>query len=308
MLTMSSSRGPAPALPFMNPIQQISIIQKQPVVVEQPINQNPPSLLQSMATAKSLEGQQTIQQQNIQQQVQPTMPQPLAQIELPKPTVQQSIPKQLEPYKPTLKKNGKHLVLDLDETLVHTFSPGDNFMMFIDILTDEQRKRIYSIQFEEGDLLIGYIRPYAEEFLKVAFAEFESVGVWSAGTSFYVHRIVEIVFKQQAPKFILSRDQCNELKVSNEEEPCRYKPLEVIYHRYPDHNEKNTMIVDDRHDICALNCMNNIRVPEFNLDSTNYQTRLKDRTLDILARWIQTDEFRNNTDVKLIKSKSPFKI
>lgn len=206
------------------------------------------------------------------------------------------------------KKNGKHLILDLDETLVHSFSPGDNLQNFIADLTDDQKKRIYNLKFQNGESLQGYIRPGAEEFLRVAFQEFESVGVWSAGTKEYVHLIVDTVFKEQRPIFILSRDQCNELRIRDETMPCRYKPLDVVYQRYPDHNEANTVIVDDRHDICALNCMNNIRIPEFQMDAGNFDTMTEDTTLLILAKWFQTPLFRSAADFRDIKGKSPFKI
>jgi hypothetical protein len=216
--------------------------------------------------------------------------------------------KKLSQIPPPSKKNGKHLILDLDETLVHTFGPYDDLHTMKDDMDDDQKKRIYSLKFSTGDTMQGYVRPHVEEFLRVAFAEFESVGVWSAGTKEYVNLIVDLVFRERRPAFVLSRDQCNELRVRDEAMPCRYKPLDVIYHKYPDHNETNTVIVDDRHDICALNCMNNIRVPEFNMDSTNYEAMLKDPTLLILAEWIQTPTFRQATDVRRIKSQSPFKI
>lgn len=209
---------------------------------------------------------------------------------------------------PREKKNGKHLVLDLDETLVHTFDEKDGLAEFVNYLTPEQRKRIYMIEFPGGDTLWGYVRPYAEEFLKVAFNEFESVGVWSAGTQYYVANIVQVIFKDQSPKFVMSRNQCNELKIKTEEIPCRYKPLEIIYRNHPDHTQGNTVIVDDRHDICALNCMNNIRIPEFNINNFNNSTMVNDITLLTLARWFQNPEFRDAPDVRLVKSRSPFKI
>lgn len=335
MLTMSNPMGMNASnqlamqiSPFASPMQQISIVQKPAasslsannnLLAEQIFNVRPETgVMTGTDWAKTMEGQFTTD-------LRPSMPVPLASnksIFEQQPQLNiQSVPaitpvnnrytsssSQALPYKPTLKKNGKHLILDLDETLVHTFGPEDQFMNFIEFLSEDQKKRLYSMKFPEGDILFGYIRPYAEDFLRVAFAEFESVGVWSAGTKYYVEKVVELIFKEQQPVFVLSRDQCNELKISDETEPCRYKPLDVIYHRYPDHNEKNTVIVDDRHDVCALNCMNNIRVPEFDLNSRNYQTRLKDRTLDILTRWIQTDEFRNNNNVPMIKGKSPFRI
>jgi hypothetical protein len=205
-------------------------------------------------------------------------------------------------------KNGKHLVMDLDETLVHTFDPKDNFEAFAEDLTDEQRSRIYVLRFPSGESLWGYVRPYAEDFLRVAFEEFDTVGVWSAGTSYYVNLIVQILFKDQQPAYVMSRDQCNELVLKKEPMPCRFKPLEILYHRYPDHNEANTVIVDDRHDICSLNCMNNIRIPEYLLNHTSYPTLVDDVTLLILAEWFQSPEFRSAPDVRKIKGRSPFKI
>lgn len=224
------------------------------------------------------------------------------------PPASKPIPRIQTPIEKPRPKNGKHLILDLDETLVHTFDPGDNLQKFIEKLSQEDRKRIYHIEFPGSDSLWGFIRPGAQEFLRMAFSEFESVGVWSAGADYYVHMIVELVFKEQQPVFVMTRNECNELRVKYEETPCRYKPLEVVYHKYPDHNEQNTVIVDDRHDICAYNCMNNIRIPEFKMDDMNYTIAAKDRTLEILANWMKSDEFRSAKDVRLIKSKSPFKI
>lgn len=206
------------------------------------------------------------------------------------------------------KKNGKHLVLDLDETLVHTFDPKDGFLNFGSLLTDEQQKRIYVLNFPDGTRFVGYIRPYTEDFLRVAFEEFESVGVWSAGTNHYVNLVVQTLFKNQQPTFVMSREQCNELIIGKEDQACRYKPLEIIYHRFPDHNEANTTIVDDRGDICALNCMNNIRVPEYMMTEYTYPVMVGDITLLTLANWFQSPEFRNAKDVRLIKARSPFKL
>jgi len=209
---------------------------------------------------------------------------------------------------PPKTKNGKHLILDLDETLVHTFDITDDFQAFSDDLSDEQKQRVYVLKFPGGETLVGYIRPHAEEFLKTAFEEFETVGVWSAGTEYYVNLIVGLLFTDQKPLFVMSRDQCNELIVGKETTPCRYKPLEVVYHHYPDHNESNTVIVDDRHDICSLNCMNNIRIPEFQINSRTYYDLVDDSTLLTLAKWFQSEEFRKARDVRSIKSRSPFKI
>lgn len=205
-------------------------------------------------------------------------------------------------------KNGKRLVLDLDETLVHSFAPKDNFLSFAEDLTDEQRKRVYALDFPGGETLFGYIRPGAENLIKTAFDEFESVAIWSAGTEFYVHEVVKLLFKDEPPLFVMTRNDCNELKINRNELACRYKPLEIIYKKYPGHNEANTLIVDDRIDISKLNCLNSIQIPEFNLTSNNSMSLLNDTSLEVLSSWFQTSEFRNTSDVRTLKAKSPFKI
>jgi len=205
-------------------------------------------------------------------------------------------------------KNGKRLILDLDETLVHSFAPKDNLLSFAEDLTDEQRRRVYALDFPGGETLFGYIRPGAENLINTAFNEFESVGIWSAGTEFYVHEVVKLLFKDEPPLFIMTRNDCNELKINRNDMACRYKPLEIIYKKYPGHNESNTLIVDDRSDIAKLNCLNVIQIPEFNLTSNNSMTLLNDNSLDILSSWFQTNDFRNTTDVRTLKAKSPFKI
>lgn len=217
---------------------------------------------------------------------------------------------ELPPIVHRQRKNGKHLVLDLDETLVHTFEDMTSAGEFSELIEGDEEKmaNFYSIDFPAGETLFGYIRPYADYFLDVAFNEFESVGVWSAGSKFYVETIVKLVFKGRPLRFVMSREDCNELRIKTEEIPCRYKPLANIYKAQPDHTAANTLIVDDRHDVCSLNCINNVVIPEFHITAANAPALFGDQSLLTLAKWFQTDQFRNTPDVRVLKSFSPFKI
>lgn len=207
------------------------------------------------------------------------------------------------------KKNGKHLVLDLDETFVHTFENEYDLDRFVGQLGSRDKERIKRLEFTDGTgYYWTYIRPYAEEFLEMAFAEFESVGVWSAGSYEYVHKIVDIVFTKQRPNYIMTRNDCNAVRTSKQEPICKYKPLKNIYDARPDMNPSNTIIVDDRHDICGYNCLNNIRVPAFIIHEHNATHMAGDISLLTLAEWFQTDYFRNAKDVRSIKSDSPFRL
>tara|TARA_R110002072_G_scaffold45565_4_gene126730 strand:+ start:12370 stop:13218 length:849 start_codon:yes stop_codon:yes gene_type:complete len=207
------------------------------------------------------------------------------------------------------KTNGKHLVLDLDETMVHTFGHEAELASFIEELGELDKKRIKKLDFSDGSgSMWTYVRPHAELFLEVAFAEFDTVSVWSAGTYEYVHKLVDLLFVNRRPKFVMTRNDCNEIQVGNPDGACRFKPLENIYTVHPSHNRYNTLIVDDRTDICGFNCLNNIKIPEFSIGDHNHEILVGDFSLLILAEWFLSDRFRKTSSVQELKSYSPFRI
>lgn len=221
-------------------------------------------------------------------------------------TIKSIIDQVSQPRPPNVPKNGKHLILDLDETLVKTFDREDDIDQIP--MTPEQQKRRYVLEFPDGGVYKGYIRPYAEIFIKVCFDEFESVSVWSAGVKSYVEKLVDILFKGYTLKFVMNRDHCNELKTGKDDIIIRYKPLENVFAAYPELNFSNTYIIDDREEICSLNCMNNLAIVPFMMNSYNFAVTSQDITLIILARWLRTNILRNAKDIRTIKGKSPFKI
>lgn len=213
--------------------------------------------------------------------------------------------------------NGKNLILDLDETMVHTFSPEDKAGRFMD---EMDSSRQYTIEFERGGALYGYVRPHAEEFLIGVFELFDTVSVWSAGTHEYVHKIVEVLFERVnkilagqgkshvKPYFIMTRRHCNELKLSSDRKVCRFKPLSIVFKQYKTFNSKNTILVDDRQDICELNCLNNIQLPEYILTYETYESLKNDRALLDLLRWFRGESFSSTDDIVTAKRTSPFSI
>lgn len=209
------------------------------------------------------------------------------------------------------RKNGKHLVLDLDETLVHTFEEERELEKFLDYLSPENKKRIHKFNLPGiRSTFWTYVRPNVEIFLEGVFNEFSSVGVWSAGTHDYVHTIVNIIFPSHLrPKYIMSRDNCNVMRFIPGEPVCRYKPLENIFRLKKElgMTQRNTIIVDDRKDICAFNCHNNVQIPAFYIDVDNYSEASADASLLILLQWFQSPLFRNSQDVTVLKGKSPFR-
>ena len=93
--------------------------------------------------------------------------------------------------------NKKTLILDLDETLVHSsFTPFQKNDIVLDVDFDGIMYNIYVL-----------IRPYAEEFLKNVSKYFEIV-IFTASISKYASPLLDILDKEKNIKYRLYRDHC----------------------------------------------------------------------------------------------------
>lgn len=209
-----------------------------------------------------------------------------------------------------MKSPGKHLILDLDETMVHTFRPEDNFESIKLEKGTSFEANVFKIKFEDGTIMHGVMRPGLKLFMSAMFKAFDSVSVWSAGTAPYVHKVLSAVFGDNKKyfKFIMTRSDCNNLKIDYDDSICTYKPLSVVYAKYPEMNSKNTIIIDDRHDVCEYNCMNNIVIPAFDINNLTYQEYDSDRALFDLIKWSESKGFKTSANVQSLKNISPFPI
>lgn len=91
-----------------------------------------------------------------------------------------------------LKKLPFHLILDLDETLIHSSissPPDQNTLQKMD---PETRIRIKTFV-DNGDTIWFIMRPYLTDFLRWAYKTFQSVIIWSAGADSYVKAIAKIL-------------------------------------------------------------------------------------------------------------------
>lgn len=88
-------------------------------------------------------------------------------------------------------QTNKLLVLDLDETLIHS----------------ERYPLRYDSDFWIGSLGVA-IRPSAKDFLGFCFAHFRYVAVWTAATEPYANIVLDHLNKSGKFLFIWSREQC----------------------------------------------------------------------------------------------------
>jgi len=216
----------------------------------------------------------------------------------------------------------KGVILDLDETCLHTFK-NISLLHDLKILTDPQyiklRKRIYILNLNDltvkGDGRIvqvwGVMRPGLRKFLKFCFIYFKVVTVWSAGLPSYVHGAVEKIFRGlPTPIIVFSRTDC--LNEGNKYNMILSKPIEKMIN-YND-NIKNimsiekTFIIDDRIDYVKYNFNNGIIIPPYNPSPNIGSMLLKDYALIKIIMWLLQPDVSFTMDIRLIKKDNIFTI
>jgi len=145
-------------------------------------------------------------------------------------------------------------VLDVDETLVHTYiTPFRSTYV-----SPTTKDRIYHITVD-GTKMWGIKRPYLPLLIACVFNIFDDVGVWSAGTREYIETLLPIIFGDKKDKllFVWTRENCLET------DGIYYKPLELLFRAFTNLNKHNTLIFDDRIDVSMYNLDNHVLIPLF---------------------------------------------
>lgn len=147
------------------------------------------------------------------------------------------------------------LVLDLDETLVHTtHEPIKN------------REHIYLAEFN----YYVHQRPFLEYFLH-SVADYFDIGIWSSGTDNYVDIVVNrIMPKNIEPIFVFGRSMCQYRNVHGFN--VYVKPLRILEDF--GYNLRKMLIIDDSPEKCVDNFKNAIIPKPFYCD--NYDSELLD--------------------------------
>lgn len=185
----------------------------------------------------------------------------------------------------------KTIVLDLDETLVHTFGETDTLKK-IKLLTDprhiELRRECFILDFydaREGKQyhLWGIKRPYLDEFLENCFNLFDIVIVWTAGSTDYADAIVNNIFKKP-PHLIFSREHCRQFK------NYIIKPLKDLFDYEPKLEKltsiKHMIMIDDYEENFLLNKSNGIIIKPYLPRLVHNTIETDDNVLDIIPQYL----------------------
>ena len=207
----------------------------------------------------------------------------------------------------------KCIVLDLDETLVHSHGEGNiDLLKELNLLTDptnlDLRERVYKITMDdvvhkkgagEKTEMWGIMRPHVKEFLIFCFSYFKLVIIWSAGRKNYVHAIVDYLLKDlKRPHIIYTFDDIEKLPNGT-----LIKPLDKLFNNIPGLNKhmslKNSFIIDDRHSVFQEpNPKNGIEIPPYRPSFNSSSLRNDDKTLKKLMNWFMKPEVIQSNDVK----------
>ena len=215
----------------------------------------------------------------------------------------------------------KCIVLDLDETLVHTSDKNLTELRSLRIMSNPEtidlRNRVYELNLDDAASLKrgqgiktelwGIIRPHVKEFLIFCFSYFKVVAVWSAGKKKYVEAIVDFLFRDiKRPHIIYHRGHCHERSANQ-----HTKPLEKMIKSEPGLNKymslENTFIIDDRESVFINeNPGNGIQIPAYNPAFNVISLRSDDIALKQLATWLLRPEVMNSSDVRTLSKKNIF--
>ena len=166
-----------------------------------------------------------------------------------------------------LEKNQKTLLLDLDETLIHSCPLSENpkYIVDKDIFQGEASVNIKTLNKRLKLSQFGFnIRPYCLEFLKIISKYYEVI-IFTASSDVYANFIIDILDPQSKYiKGILFRNHCLVTKKG-----IYIKDLDIINNR----DMKNMVIVDNNAHSFSLQLDNGIPILEWKDDRNDRELK-----------------------------------
>ena len=224
------------------------------------------------------------------------------------------------------------IVLDIDETLVHTFD-GVEYFIQMGIFSNPDFlwliRRIYTLTIDDvvetpgqgvETRLAGLKRDYLDHFLKFCFSYFRYVIIWSAGKYKYVHAVVDKLFRDFLPRpdIIFTYDNCQITVENYNGRPERFteKPLQRLIDAYPDLglSLKKMLILDDKfYTFARVNPGNGVMVPEYFPETYDKYPDLnkvakEDVALVQFMNWLMLPEVINCPDLTQIRKDNIFQV
>lgn len=172
----------------------------------------------------------------------------------------------------------QNVVLDLDETLINAHP--------VKKMTDRHYRRAKYFDWERLDnKYIVTARPGLQEFLDWLFVKFY-VTVWTAASRSYASFILNkfiMTNSGRIPLYVFSSEHCSYSKKHGDS----IKDLKILCDTFPStYNLDNTILVDDRKDVCAAGDYNSYNIEPFKfLGKSSYEDVNLGKLKKFLKRW-----------------------
>ncbi|RUS21505.1 HAD-like domain-containing protein [Endogone sp. FLAS-F59071] len=179
------------------------------------------------------------------------------------------------------------VVLDLDETLLHTYLASDAKPSQFDY-SFTIPPQLYD--FDTDYVVHGSLRPGVSRFLEWAASMFELV-VWTAGTKVYAEAIVNNLDpEKRLISHVLSQERCIELHVAGVS--CYVKDLELL-----GRDLRRTVIIDNSPHAATFNLSNLIPIESFfGCEEDQWLDRLR----QFLEQCLEAQQAAGEKDIRLV--------
>tara|TARA_Y100000816_G_C25849089_1_gene443575 strand:- start:55 stop:609 length:555 start_codon:yes stop_codon:yes gene_type:complete len=129
-----------------------------------------------------------------------------------------------------------NIVLDLDETLVHT---NRKYIKKANLDKNQVSTKI------SGFTYVINKRPHLRKFIEYVFKNFKTVSIWTAADKVYALHILNIIFTPDEInrlKFVYTRGKCSKCKDSY------VKNMNHVFNDFKGFTKENTLLIDDNPD------------------------------------------------------------
>lgn len=189
----------------------------------------------------------------------------------------------------------RHIVLDIDECLVKTFS--NNWNVYDTIMNSSElfylRNRIFTIR-SKGINMWGIKRPYLNQFIQYIYDKFNSVSVWSAGEKNYVEAVVEEIFRDHKyPSTVMNWDNIVL------DDTGYWKALDRFYNKSNKADPSNTFLLDNKLDNFKDDINNGLHIPDYDPLPTVEDISRDDTCLVVVMAFVDSIS-QSNTDIRII--------
>jgi hypothetical protein len=173
------------------------------------------------------------------------------------------------------------LILDIDDTLTHTYDSSDRFAIKPKLKHDFVTSNGYKV----------YKRPYLDQFLNWAFLNFR-VGIWSAAGKDYVAEVLKNILKSNHKlQLIRTHEDCTRKYLSTPEnrESPKFIEIKRIQKLAKSYNLAKILVLDDRADVHCQNWGNLVKIKPFNPDVEDNELL---KVQPFIEEWFKAEDVR----------------